>query len=352
MRILLATILLVGLAAAPAAEAAVPRAPANWLGVMADGPLTDGSGAHHGEWRRMKRTGVAWVRAAFYWRDIEPEAGVFDFASSDRVVLRATKQRLRVLPTIVRTPAWARDGDEYAAPRDPELFAGVMRALIARYGPAGTFWAEHPDLPRRPLRDWQVWNEPSLPFYWGTQPFAETFVALLRVAWREVHAADPGARVVLSGLTNESWEDLRSIYAAGGRGTFDVVALHPYTRLPENVVRIVELNREVMSENGDAAMPVWITEMGWAAINQKRVYGHPTWKTDAKGQAALLRSAIRRLAEARKRLKLQRVMWYTWISRYADTTWPDYSGLMKLRGKPRKTPAFRAFKKIARELRR
>ena len=92
--------------------------------------------------------------------------------------------------------------------------------------------------------------------------------------------------------------------------------------------------------------------MGWAAINQKRVYGHPTWKTDAKGQAELLRAGIRRLAEARRRLKLQRVMWYTWLSRYRSSEWPDYSGLRKLRGKPRRTPAFRAFKAVARDLRR
>jgi hypothetical protein len=353
VRILLALLLILGISAAPAAARKAPTVPAGWLGVMADGPLTADGGSLPGEWRRMSRAGAESVRIAFFWRDLEPEQGRFDFASSDRAVARATKRRLRILPTILRTPGWARDGDFHAPPRDPELFAGVMDALVARYGPQGSFWAEHPELPRRPLRAWQIWNEPSLPFYWGTQPFAESYVALLRVAARTIRAADPGARVVLAGLTNESWKDLRSIYEAGGRGHFDVVALHPYTKHPDNVLRIIRYGRRVMEEFGDGALPVWATEIGWAAIDPKRVDAHPTWKTSPEGQADLLRYVILELARARKRLKLERVMWYTWLSRYTRDEWTDYTGLRKLRGeRPRNTPAAAAFRRVALELNR
>jgi hypothetical protein len=30
-----------------------------------------------------------------------------------------------------------------------------MRELVLRYGPGGSFWQERPDLPQRPIRDWQ-----------------------------------------------------------------------------------------------------------------------------------------------------------------------------------------------------
>ena len=41
-----------------------------------------------------------------------------------------------------------------------------LAALVERYGPDGTFWTDHPELPKHPLREWQIWNEPHLPAYW------------------------------------------------------------------------------------------------------------------------------------------------------------------------------------------
>ena len=48
-------------------------------------------------------------------------------------------------------------------------YTAYLRALVLRYGPAGSFWDQHPELPRRPQRDWQIWNEPHLDFYWSTK---------------------------------------------------------------------------------------------------------------------------------------------------------------------------------------
>ena len=59
---------------------------------------------------------------------------------------------------------------------------------------------------------------------------------LLRASRRALRAADPGARKILAGLPNYCWSALRKVYKAGGRGAFDVVALHPYTGRPRNVV--------------------------------------------------------------------------------------------------------------------
>ena len=69
---------------------------------------------------------------------------------------------------------------------------------------------------------------------------------LLRASRRALRAADPGSRTILAGLPNESWIALRKIYKAGGRGTFDVVALHPYTGRPRNVIKLIEFARREM----------------------------------------------------------------------------------------------------------
>src|SRR3712207_8693954 len=45
-----------------------------------------------------------------------------------------------------------------------------------------------------------------------------------------------------------------------------------------------------------------------------RTSGAPGFITTERGQAARLESALRLLARARKRLRIERVVWYTWLS--------------------------------------
>ena len=94
-------------------------------------------------------------------------------------------------------------------------------------------------MPKRPLRDWQLWNEPDHLHYWSDQPYAHDYVTLVRAARRAIKDADPGARVVAAGFADRSWNSIAAVYRAGGAGLFDVVAIHPYTYEVRNVLRIV-----------------------------------------------------------------------------------------------------------------
>ena len=350
-RLLALTALAALLLAAPAA-AAERKVPRGWLGVVADGPLTQRDDVA-GEWDLMAGAGAESVRTAFYWPAIQRHApDRFDFAATDRTVLAAAARRLRVLPIVSGTPAWAatRPGDETSPPRAAGDYGTFLRVLAGRYGPQGSLWAEHPEVPRLPIREWQVWNEPNLTRYWSRQPFARSYVRLLAAARRSLREADPGARVVLAGLPNESWTALRSVYRAGGRRHFDAVALHPYTGKPRNVVRLVELARREMRRFGDRRKPVWVTELSWPAA-LGRTEGTPGFETTDRGQALRLAEAVRRLAAARRRLRIERVYWYTWLSSEGSRNSFDYSGLRRMRGgRPVSVPALGAFRRVARAL--
>lgn len=343
------------LTAALPAAAAERRVPRGWLGVIADGPLTH-RGDVDGEWDLMAGAGAESVRTAFYWPSIQrdgPDAA--DFSAIDRTVLAAARRRIGVLPIVTGTPGWAarRPGDETSPPRDPGSYGRFLATLVGRYGPGGSLWAEHPEVPAMPVREWQVWNEPNLTRYWtppARQPFARSYVRLLRAAHEALHAADPGARVVLAGLPNDSWIALRSIYRAGGRRWFDAVALHPYTGKPRNVVRLVEYARREMRRFGDRRKPVWVTELSWPAALGKTRNTRGFETTDA-GQARRLAEGVRRLAAARRRLRIERVYWYTWLSSEDSPNSFDYSGLRRMRsGGPVSVPALDAFRRAARRL--
>jgi hypothetical protein len=341
------------LVAAPAHARSVPR---GWLGVQADGPLTEPGNPFGSEWGLMASSGVESVRVAFDWREAQrTEDGPIDFSATDAVVVAAAAQGLLVLPVVHRTPGWAarrpRDGAA-AAPRGTAAYARLLTALVGRYGPNGSLWAEQPGLPKLPIRDWQIWNEPNLTRYWTPQPFARAYVKLLRASRRALRAADPGSRTILAGLPNESWIALRQVYRAGGRGAFDAVALHPYTGRPRNVIRLVEFARRVMRRYHDGGRPVWLTELSWPA-SQGKTAGAPGFVTTERGQAARLELALSLLAKERRLLRIERVVWYTWLSREGGRNSFNWSGLRRLR--PDRLVSARAlavFRRAARRLER
>jgi hypothetical protein len=365
VRVLLVALTLLTVLATPA-PAAERRVPQGWLGVTVDGPVS----AHDpGEWNRMASAGVETVRTSIRWYEVQPYApggvpadersrfrdmaGVpTDLSKFDAIVGAASSRRMAVLPVIHLAPAWAavRPCDFASPPSDPATLGRFCAALVSRYGPNGSFWRERPDLPRMPIRAWQVWNEPNLSGFWSEQPFARSFVPSLRAAASALRTADPGAQVVLAGLTNRSWLGLRTIYNAGGRGSFDAVALHPYTRRPRDVLRVIRLARRVMRKHGDAALPIWVTELSWPA-SKGRVRGNAGFEVSDRAQAKRLRAAMRLLAAARRRLRVQRVFWYTWLSTENGPSVFDWSGLRRMRdGGTVSAPALATFRRVARRL--
>jgi hypothetical protein len=351
MRVIVIAALAALLVVAAPASAKVPR---DWLGVVADGPLTDSGVDREAEWAMLASSGATTVRTPFWWSQGQRDGpGTIDYSTYDAVVLAAARHGVGVLPIVQGTPQWAasRPGDPASPPRDAADLGRFLQALVARYGKGGSLWAEHPELAPLPIRDWQIWNEPNIDLYWSTQPFAKSFVKMLRGARAGLRAADPKARLVLAGLPNKSWAALRSIYAAGGRKTFDVVALHPYTGKPVNVVELVRRARRIMKRYGDRRKPLWVTELSWpAALGKLDPHG---FETTEKGQAQRLRRGLELLARNRRSLRIGRVYWYTWLSLEGTDNSFGYSGLRRLRdGQVVSAPALGAFRKMAARLKR
>jgi hypothetical protein len=333
------------------AAGAVPQ---NFIGVVAGTELVDRPQLIDSEVRRMRAAGVRTVRSPFNWWAIEPAPGAYRWATTDRLVGAAAAQGIDVLPTVLGAPAWAAidPGRLVGAPRRPADYGRFLAVAARRYGPGGAFWRTRPWLPTRPIRLWQIWNEPSVPYFWDAQPWPQRYVALLRAARRALRGVDPGARVMAAGNPRASWTSLDRLYAAGLRGLADVLAVHPFTRRPADVVRIVRLNRRVMRRWGDGDRPLAVTETSWPSARGKvtRTYGFEV--TEAQ-QARLLRDVLVRLARARQSLRISAVYWFTWLSTDRDPTDPfAFSGLRTLRtGAPRDKPALRAFRNAVNALR-
>jgi Glycosyl hydrolase catalytic core len=354
-RVLPVAVMLAALVAATPAHAAKREVPRGWLGVVADGPFMEGAyGTQEAEWDQLAASGAESVRIAFRWRAMQPKkSSPPDLGTSDALVLAAAKRGLSLVPVVQATPDWAaRYKHKHGAspPRKVSTFTSFLRRLVNRYGSNGTLWQEHPEVAKLPIRDWQIWNEPNFREFWSVRPFAPTFVPMMRAAYKTVHRTDKHARVILAGMANESWAGLKRVYQAGGRGTFDAVALHPYTAKPENVIKLVKLARDVMRGYGDPKRPVWITELSFPAAKGK--VDHPFgFETTQSGQVKRLKASLHSLAGQRRKLRIERVFWYAWLTYETRSSSFSWSGLRRVRhGEIVDSSALPAFRSVARRL--
>ncbi|QEC49595.1 endo-1,4-beta-xylanase [Baekduia soli] len=352
--VLASAALLFAPAALTPARADAKGPPRAFFGVMVNGPLDADTVDLDARAADMTAAGVGSWRVEMAWDAIEPAPGQFAWGATDRKVLTAARHGIDVLGLALRAPAWANGGspDPFVPPRRPAAFAGYLRALIGRYGPRGSLWAEHPEVPRRAVRAWEIWNEPNLVDYFRTQPFQKPYAALLRAAYPAVKAADPGATVLMASMANFSWRDLARLLSVGGpRLRFDAAGAHPFSGRPSNALKIVRLNREALDRRGYRRVPLWLTELTWSSAKGKKQPLTQNWETTEAGQAQRLREMYGLLLRNRTRLRLARVFWYTWATVDAGSQNSfDYSGLTQALpdGTFRAKPALGAFRAVAR----
>jgi hypothetical protein len=334
---------------APAAAAGVPQ---GFVGMMADGPFFYPAMDPNAEFGQMVASGVQSIRTLVNWAGMQPYKsfasvpqtmrGLYqnvdgiptDYANLDALVGPAAQRGLTVLPVIEYAPTWdsVNARNPASPPASPGPYGRFVAALVRRYGPNGSFWSANPGIRRVPIRMWQIWNEPDFLVYWSQQPFEPGYVRLLRATHSAVKAADPGAKIVLAGLPNFSWTYLAKIYAIhGARNLFDAVAVHPYTSTPASAVKILQMVRAVMNQNGDRHKPILATELSWPSAKGKAKTTFENATTEA-GQAQKLAQAERLLAADRNGLGLAGFYYYTWItneSAGASVDQFNYSGLLK-----------------------
>jgi hypothetical protein len=250
--------------------------------------------------------GFHWIRQELSWEDIEIHGkGDFEdrrnepYRSSwvkyDHIVDLAEEYDLEIIARLSNPPAWSRDagnsGGALAPPDDLADYGDFVEAVVLRY--------------QDRIQYYQIWNEPNIYPEWGEQPVSpEAYTELLKVGYERVKAACPDC-VVISGALAQTiplgprdlndFVFLQRMYHAGASAYFDVLAMQGYglwSGPTDRRMRPRVLNfsrplylREIMVENGDAAKPLWLTEMNWNAPPAElpdRPYGFVTPEQQAR----------------------------------------------------------------------
>lgn len=323
--------LLVALAPASAGAAFPP----GFIGISPQSP------ASAADFKLMREAGITSVRLPLYWSGVQrqsPALAAPDWSSFDREVELAAEAGISVFPFVWGTPPWAAEKQTAMPVRSAVQRAGwarFLRGAANRYGPEGSLWRENPDLHYEPIRRWEIWNEQNIVTF-ATPPSPAQFAALVRISGRVLHAVDPGAKVILGGFFGRplqippnvgSGDFLARMYRAPGISRFfDGVALHPYVADARAMrAQIVNLRR-VMRNNGDAAKPFYVTELGWGSRN-----GPTRWERGLYGQANQLSRAFSMLSAHRREWRVRGVWWFTWTDEGGNCLFCRSAGLLTAR---------------------
>lgn len=214
---------------------------------------------------KLAAAGVKWVRVDLGWQSLQ-EVGPDSYSQwhvdrADRTVDMARERGISVLATLWATPAWANGGaGAHVPPTDVADYARVARWAAEHFhGRVGA---------------WEVWNEANHPGFWsGT---ADDYTELLKAAYPAFKAGSPTTPVVLGGPSYNDTDWLQKVYAAGGQGSFDVMATHPYQGVADTPPEApddgtawrlshVGAVHALMTEYGDGDKKIWFTEFGWSS---------------------------------------------------------------------------------------
>jgi hypothetical protein len=290
--------------------------------------------------RQLQMANIRIVRLDVSWAMLQPtNASSYDpwgVAFVDRVIGMVGAHGMTTLVTFWLTPPWANGGKgEHVLPTNPADYARAAQWAANRY--VGKVSA------------WEVWNEPnSNDFMVGADPVAYT--RLLKAAYPAIKKGNPAATVVFGGVSynHDAW--IAAAYNAGAKGSFDVMATHPYmgvADLPPGTpddgtmwtLTHAAAVRNLMVARGDAAKSIWFTEFGWSTHPNQA--GAPNWARGVtEAQQARYFSDTVRLCRASMPW-VGKVFWYVERDSAAESSYHNQNyGLVRVDRTPK--PALEA----------
>lgn len=219
----------------------------------------------------LAQTGATLVRSDALWEQSEPDTPIaflhrYNWSFDDEIVRSLAALGLQWLPIIDYSARWDQSapGHDHSPPASASDYAAYAGAVAARYGTGGLFWTENPGLTPVPVETYEIWNEPDNPVFWYPAPDAAAYARLYASARAAITAAQPGARVIIGGLTHPA-SFLSALLAADPalRDQIDGVGIHPYGATPDKVFASVRAARLAMGSDGLANVPLYVTEFGW-----------------------------------------------------------------------------------------
>jgi Glycosyl hydrolase catalytic core len=351
---LLLSLLALAVVAFPAsgADAKVPK---SFFGI------TEGGSADAKDYQQMHAIKVRTFRLSIFWRITEPAPGAFNWSRTDAKVAALARNRITPAPLIWGSPQWATGSGNPGVPplkgNALRAWKSFLKAAVKRYKKGGEFWRDHPDLPKKPVKTWQIWNEPNLAKYFGNKRnpkkpvphTAKAYGKFVKASDKAIHKADKHSQVILAGLSNNAKKKklapdrfIKTLLKIKGiEKHFKAAALHPYAPSTKKYSQRISEFRRALKKGGAKKKKIWLTEVGWGSKNNRQGLNK-----GLSGQAKILKKSFKLTLNHRKKWKIDRLYWFEWRDppRGAPKGCSFCSSAGLLRANRSKKPSYRKFK--------
>jgi hypothetical protein len=354
-RIWAALLALAGIAMVLALSSAPSRAASGHFFGIAQGAQTM---APH-DFRKMRSAGVGSFRFNVNWAAIQPRRSMHNWDHVDQVMGAAASHGMRPLPVLITSPRWVARKPlrpPVGSKRKVKAWRAFVTDMARRYGPHGKYWRNgyrqaHPGEKPKPVKAWQIWNEPNLHKFFATKHPVKAYATLVKSAHKAIGRVGHHAKIVLAGMPGTvkptAWGFLDHLYRKKGiKRSFGAAALHPYVPSIPDIRYEIRKMRHVMAKHHDRRAGLWLTEVGWGSARPTR--SKPLNK-GRHGQKRMLQRSFKLALHHRRRWRIQSLYWFDFRDPPKNTggcSFCDSAGLLKHHGRAK--PAFRAYKHIAR----
>lgn len=244
--------------------------------------------------------GAGWNRWPLYWDRVEIEAGEYDWAAYDELVIQDIQQGLKINAILLGIPDFHRDGERiqnlYESifedgsdnPREGKVinpnnpWVTFVYTAVERYKPGGILaqsmgWDEG-----QGIDVWEIWNEPDHKPFWSGS--INDYAQLLRSAYLTAHYADEDTTVMFGGLlynSSENWlaqvlnRYLKDPFREQYNWYMDAVAVHSYGYPWRSSWLALVIKQTLIAF--DLKRPIWLNETGVPVWDD---YPGPVWTED------------------------------------------------------------------------
>lgn len=152
--------------------------------------------------KAIQDLGAAWVLVTISWADVEPTRGKFDFTKTDAIIRSLAQARISVLATVKCSSPW---GTVYppggtslsSAPKSYDEYAKFVKAVVARYGGAGSASGLGGS-----VRVWQLEDESEGRSGWASN--SDSLIRTVQTGANEIRRTDKGATILVGGVASET----------------------------------------------------------------------------------------------------------------------------------------------------
>ena len=208
---------------------------------------------------KCAEAGIDYIRADFDWHVCRKSPdSPWDFSRYDTVVDEAATKGITILPILYGVPKCAKPLESHM-----DGWREFVRETARHF--------------KGRIPVYEIWNEQNNAEFWRN-PNPTNYLPVLRAAFEEIKGVDSSLSVSIGGFMGAPLDYIGEFYRLGGGRFYDVMNVHPYSHpfapdIPHpqwgtTLKSRLDALRALMAANGDAAKPVWITEIGWPVKNR------------------------------------------------------------------------------------